>query len=140
MRTELNDPRHIALVEWLVSDPRERGTAREFAASLEVAERTVRGWKEREDVQKRWGERAVEVGGDPERLQRVMDALYSEAVDSESAKQVQAASTWAKLAGAIKPPKTEHLKSRADMKGLTDEQVAAMVAEFVAGQNKTANN
>jgi uncharacterized protein YjcR len=50
----LEDPRHIEFVEYLVSDPRTRGTQEALAERLGVSPRTLRDWKARPDVRKAW--------------------------------------------------------------------------------------
>jgi hypothetical protein len=129
----LEDPRHIEFVEWLVSDPRARGTQEALAERLGVSPRTLRDWKARPDVRKAWEQRAGEVGGDPERFQRVLDAMFEQATDSTSAKQVHAATAWAKMTGAIKPPedKSKTGPTASDLLGLPREELEAMLADLL---------
>lgn len=103
----LTDPRHEAYLQWLTTAPKERDprTLEAFAATLDCAPRTLRDWKVRPEFRKEWDERATAIAGDPERTQRILDALYEQGIDGESPKQVQAARAWADIAGVIKPPK-----------------------------------
>lgn len=106
MATVLSDPRHVRYVEWEVAraiDAQSPKTQLELAAELGVSARTLRDWAAREDVQARRRELAIQAGGDPVRITQVMNALFQTATDTESAKQVAAAATWAKMAGVIVP-------------------------------------
>jgi AcrR family transcriptional regulator len=103
----LSDPRHEFYLQWLTTAPQERElkTHDQVGAHLNVARRTLYDWRRSPEFVREWEKRALQIAGDPERTQRVLDALYEQALDSESGKQVQAARAWADIAGVIKPKK-----------------------------------
>ena len=113
-------PERAELVDWLVSNPRERCTQIELADKLGVSPRTLRDWKAREDVRKVWKARAEEIGGDPERMQRLMDAMFEQGTDPESPKQVQAAKLFAQMTGAITPAEKPEASKGEQAKALLD--------------------
>lgn len=128
----LTDPRHEAYLQWLTTAPRERDprTLEAFAATLECAPRTLRDWKVRPEFRREWDERATAIAGDPERTQRILDALYEQGIDGESPKQVQAARAWADIAGVIKPPKKVD-GAPADLQSLSTEELDRMLTELL---------
>lgn len=102
----MGDARHERIAQWFtarVVDQQDPKTQILLAEELGVTTRTVRDWGGRDDVLERRRELAIQLGGDPERVKQVMDALFSEALDSESPKQVAAATAWAKIAQVIVP-------------------------------------
>jgi uncharacterized protein YecE (DUF72 family) len=105
----LSDPRKEAYLQWLVTAPSEREfkTVTEFAASVGVHRRTVYDWRQEKEFLAEWDERARAIAGDPEKTTMLLDALFKQAVDADSPKQVQAAKAWADIAGVIKPPKQQ---------------------------------
>ena len=131
----LPDPRHEEFLQWLTTIPEERThkSLEAFGATQGVSRRTLHDWKARPEFRKEWDERAVAIAGDPERTQRVMDAMYSEALNAESSKQVQAARAWADMAGVIKPPKKE-TSAAAGLSALSTEDLEKLIAEVLADQ------
>jgi hypothetical protein len=130
----LDDPRHVRLVDWLVTPKSERQprTLAGLAEELGVSDRTLRDWRERSDVRQLWEKRSREVVGSPERAQEVIDALYQRAMDSQDAKQVQAAKLYLEAVDAIRPPTVEIRDSR-DLAKVTDEELQAMIAATARG-------
>jgi hypothetical protein len=131
---ELTDARHLRLVEWLTTAPglREPRTKEQLADELGVSPRTLRDWQNRPEVRARWEKEAVAVAGDPERTQRILDALYNAATDPEARDRVQAAKAWAEMTGAIKPkPKETQLDaSTVQNRGVvTDEALEQLIIE-----------
>lgn len=133
MATNLTDPRHLRLVEWLLAKSvgeQQPATQIELAAELQVDPRTLRDWRARDDVQSRWRELAIQVGGDAERIKQVMDALFAQAIDPASPKQVTAATLIAKMVDAIGPNKRqEKPEERGSLLGFPIEQLEQMLAE-----------
>lgn len=132
----LSDPRKEAYLQYLLTAPSERNprSHEEFGKTLEppVARRTLYGWRQEKEFHEEWSERARAVAGDPERTTMLLDALFQQALDPDSTKQVQAAKAWADIAGVIKPPPKPEQK--ADGKALTDlstEELDAMLAEIL---------
>lgn len=130
----LQDPRHERLLQWLCTAPqlREPKTYEQLGASMEppVARRTLFDWRNRPEFRAEWEERAIKIAGDPERTQRVLDALYEVATDTTARNQVSAAKTWADIAGVVKPPKVEEKKL--DTNSLTAQEVDELILELLA--------
>lgn len=134
----LDDPRKEELLQWLVTAPelRELETHDQLGAKLGVSRRTLYTWKHEKEFHDEWDERAVAAAGDPERTQRVLDALFAQAVNPESQKQVQAAKAWADIAGIIKPPKKEAPSINTD--DLTAAQIDELLVELLATKAEVA--
>lgn len=142
MATVLSDPRHVRYVEWEVAraiDAQSPKTQLELAAELGVSARTLRDWAAREDVQARRRELAIQAGGDPVRITQVMNALFQTATDTESAKQVAAAATWAKMAGVIVPKEDGRKRKDASQElrdmGLSAEALQELLLKAAAPQS-----
>ena len=107
-------------------------TALALAEELEVTDRTIRDWAGRDDVLERRRELAIQLGGDPERVKQVMDALFDQATDGDSPKQVQAATAWAKIAQVIVPKedgrKTKHGAAELHDLGLSPEALQGLLS------------
>lgn len=103
-----------------------------LAEELGVVDRTIREWSCRDDVLERRRELAIQLGGDPERVKQVMDALFDQATDGESPKQVQAATAWAKIAQVIVPKedgrKTKHGAAELHDLGLSPEALQGLLS------------
>ena len=107
---------HERCAQWFTAravDQHDPKTQILLAEELGVTDRTIREWGGRDDVLERRRELAIQLGGDPERVKQVMDALFSEALDSESPKQVAAATAWAKIAQVIQPKEDGRKKAGA---------------------------
>lgn len=133
----LPDPRHETFCDWLVTAPREREitTLSALGESLGVSRRTLHDWKQRPEFRAEWDSRAVAVAGDPERTQRILDALYEVGTDTESPKQVPAAKAWADIAGVIKPPKKDEGLTGAAMLNLDPEELDKLLIELLQNQD-----
>lgn len=132
----LNDPRHVQLVEWLVTPPSERtpSTQSAFAETVGVSPRTIRDWMARDDVRRAWTKRSNEVVGDPSNIQEVLEEMRAVALDRTDRKQVQAAKLYLEAVDAIKPPdRSVEVKVTSDLLStLSDEELEARIAETMA--------
>ena len=133
----LGNADHERVAQWFtakVVDEHHPKTQIHLGEELGVTDRTIRTWGEREDVLERRRELAIQLGGDPERVKQVMDALFAEALDSESTKQVQAATAWAKIAQVIQPKEDGRRKPGVgelhDL-GLSTEALQKLLSEAV---------
>jgi uncharacterized protein YunC (DUF1805 family) len=132
MAAGLSDPRHVRLVEWLTTPPslREPSTKQELAEELGVATRTLRDWQTKPEVRKAWEVRAVEVAGEPDRVQRVLDELYATATDRTSRGHVAAAKLYLEAVDAIKPPEQSvTVRGVRSVDELSDAELEALIAE-----------
>lgn len=129
---EFTDARHLRLIEWLTTPPamREPKTKAGLAEEFGVSPRTVRDWQARPEVRAAWEKRSMEVAGDPERVQAVLDELHTVALDRTSPKQVTAAKLYLEAVDAIKPPEmTVNVK---DARALSDDELDALIARGAA--------
>lgn len=127
----LDDPRKHRYMEWLLTVPEDRqpAKAKDLCVELGVARRTLYDWRNAKEFRDIWEERAVAIAGDPERTQRVLDALYSKALDTTSAQQVQAAKAWAEIARVIRPAKIEEKST--DLKEMSADDLDALLIEML---------
>ena len=144
----LGDARHERVANWMtarVVGEQVPKTQVLLAEELGCVERTIRDWSVRDDVLDRRRELAIQLGGDPERVKQVMDALFREALDSDSPKQVAAATAWAKIAQVIVPKEDGRKKagvaelhdlglSSEALQGLLNEAVKQAVPDVVPAE------
>lgn len=132
----LSDPRKERYVQWLVTAPRERepSTATALADDIGVGRRTLYDWRHEKEFLAEWDDRARAIAGDPEKTTMVLDALFQQACDSESPKQIQAAKAWADIAGVIRAPKVEEHQSGQSLTELSSDELDAMLAELLAAR------
>jgi predicted transcriptional regulator len=132
----LQDPRHIRLVEWLVTPPsvREPQTQAGIAKELGVAPRTIRDWQQRDDVRRAWKKEADELVGDPSKVQEVLETLRQQALDPTHRQYAQCVKTYLEAVDAIKPPdnKLELKLSKDELRNFTDDELDARIAAAMA--------
>jgi transcriptional regulator with XRE-family HTH domain len=130
---ELSDPRKVRLLEWLTTPPIERSprTQKELADELMVSPRTIRDWRDDDRFRRVWEKRAKEVAGDPERIQRVLNALFDAATDPQARDRVAAGKLYLESINAIKPPTVEVSVTR-KLEELSDDELNAMIAKGAA--------
>lgn len=117
-------------MEWLLTPKAERqpATKRGIAEELRRSEKTLRDWEALPDFRAEWEARAREAMGGPERLKEIADALFAQALDPESRKQVQAAKLFAELIGAHTPPAPE-VNVNLDISKIPTEDLERFVAQ-----------
>lgn len=84
--TPLLDSRQLQYLEWLVTPSPERvpRTQAEMARQLQVDPTTLRRWEKKPTFKKEWDNRVNEIQGSPERTQRLLDALYTKALEGDN--------------------------------------------------------
>lgn len=135
---QIDDPRKIRLVEWLLAKQigeHSPATKQELADELNVDRRTLYNWEREPAVADRLRELAVQVAGDPERIRQLMDAMFDQALDSESTKQVQAASLIAKMLGLTEKKQEQSADKRKELLELSTEELDRIAAQLVAEQS-----
>ena len=137
----LPEPKHRRLVEWLTTPPKERvpDSQRKLADELGVAPRTIRSWMARDDVRRAWSKMSEHIVGDPSKVQEVLEALRSVAIDPDHRQFTQSAKLYLEAVDAIKPPdrNVEVTLSAEAISSMSDEKLEAMVAEQIAMQRAT---
>lgn len=109
-------------LSWLV-DPQRVGSKQDQAEKFGVVPSTVYRWEQAPHFRKAWSDRVQELGGDPDRVQRVYDTLYAKALDGDT----RSAELWLKAIGKLQQiQEVVHRKSARD---LTDAELDALIAE-----------
>lgn len=127
----LDDARKIRLLDWLTTPEKDRKPKSQnaLATELEVTAKTLRNWKADPAFRLAWEKQAKETVGDPERVQNVLDMLYTGALDSNEtlASRTRAAHEFLTAVDAIKPPAASLAAKKASE--LSDAELQAMLAE-----------
>jgi hypothetical protein len=116
-------------LEWLLLGPeRMPSTQKEWAAENGTHEDTVRRWKRDPRFRKEWESRAAEMNVHIERVQGVIDAVYSEAVKGD----IKAASLYLQYISAYTPVK-KVVVDKGDAASMSDADLALELQEMLAG-------
>lgn len=121
-RTELR-PLEIEFLEWLV-DPTRQGTIASWARDHDLHPQTPHDWKKHPTFKAAWEKRLKELNIAPDRVQRVLDALWDKACTGDS----KAASLYLQYIERFTPKTTVVVHDRA-VADLSD----AELAEFLGG-------
>jgi hypothetical protein len=138
----IEDPRHLRLLDWLTTVPRERNpkTKQGLADEIGVSTRSLRDWQSKPEFVKVWEQRVRDVAGSPERTQLVLEALFETATDRQDRGHVSAAKLYLEAVEAISPPKVN--VSVTDTRQLSDEELNTLIADraqtVLAARNKHA--
>lgn len=127
-----DDFRHVAVMDWLVTPPKERSpkSRQALADLIGVDVRTIRGWIEHPQFQEEWQRRVRKLVGSPERAQHIMDSLYEAAIDKGDRQHVAAAKLYLEATNAIKQAPVEvTVKRPVEM---TDDELDALLAQGAA--------
>lgn len=126
-------PKQLDFVEWLVTPKgiREPSNQAEWAAQNHVHPTTLTKWRKELDFRKVWDERLTELQVDPENIDEVMTALVGKA----KAGDTKAIGMYMDIVKQFRPaPEVDPASLRQPLTELTDEQLAAMVAEHAAAE------
>lgn len=108
-------------IEWLVNERQPGETQRDFAAKWDVSEGTLSKWKRDRDFRAEWERRMRETHASPDRLEKIMDAIYDRAGKGD----MKAAELYLKAIDKMSPTRIE-IDSKQHLAELTDEELAAM--------------
>lgn len=114
-------------LDWLLSDDRFPDTEAEWCRAHNVARDTCAKWKRDRRFKEQWERRATDKNISPDRLQRVIDVLYTSAVGTGD---VAAAKQFLLYAEKLLPPK--EVRRDASVMHLTDAELLAEVNGIVA--------
>lgn len=131
----ITDPRRIRLLEWTLEktvDEHNPKTQIELAAELGVDPRTLRDWAKESEFVERLREMTIELVGAPERVRQVVDAMFDQAIDPQSGKQVQAARVFADILGLTKKKEDRVQDPKQRLLSMPKDEFDALVAEVVA--------
>lgn len=120
-------------LEWLLTIPRDPSTQEAYAAQEGLAGRTLRRWKADPRFRKEWEVRAAEVNMGPEKVQAVINNLFTIASTKGDASGVKAAALYLEHVGKYTPTrvlqvedsKLENMSKEAllELAGLTGEAI-----------------
>ena len=112
-------------VEWLCTAPSERVPATKKAMALELGVdiTTLRRWEKKEIFRNAWKDQVDEVQGSPERTQRLLDTLYSKALDGDT----KSAQLYLQATNRMVPPSVT-ISSNKKATELTDAELDSLIA------------
>lgn len=113
-------------IEWLV-DPSREGTQEAWAEAHSLHPRTLSAWKKAPAFREAWDRRLAELNVNPDRIQRVVDALYENATDRESRDQVKAANLYLQYVEKF-TPKRQVVGDRRSLEDMSDEELEELIA------------
>ena len=110
------------LLEWFLRGPeREPRTQREWAASHDIHEDSLRRIKRDNRFIKEWDSRAADLNINPERVQSVIDSLWQRASDGD----VKAASLYLQYIEKFTPRRKVVVEDDRAVAGFSDEELAS---------------
>jgi len=123
-------------VDWLCTAPSERlpATKKAMALELGVDITPLRRWEKKEVFRNAWKDSVDEVQGSPERTQRLLDTLYSKALDGDT----KSAQLYLQATNRMAPP-TVTVQSNKKAAELSDAELDSLIAA-VAEREKAQRN
>jgi len=124
--TPLLDSRQLQYLEWLVTPSPERipRTQAEMSRTLGVDPTTLRRWEKKPVFKKEWDNRVNEIQGSPERTQRLLDALYNNALTGDNRAAQLYLQATNRLVAAPTPSQTTNASE------LSDEELDKLLASL----------
>jgi hypothetical protein len=112
-------------VDWLCTAPSERvpATKKAMAVDLGVDITTLRRWEKKEVFRNVWKDAVDEVQGSPERTQRLLDTLYSKALDGDT----KSAQLYLQATNRMAPPMVT-VQSNKKAAELSDAELDSLIA------------
>ena len=137
MSDQITDPRRLRLLEWLVAEKsgtQVPSTRSELAEEMGVDRKTLYRWGQEPEMVRRLRELLMDNAGPAERFAAVVDAMFEQALDHESSKQIGAAKWLSETFGLAAKAK-EDVKPREQKQALMDlsvEDLDRLAAEVLA--------
>lgn len=134
------DQRRMRLLEWCLEETigeQQPRTQVELAKEIGVHSNTLTAWKKEPDFQERMREMTIEFVGSPARIQAVLDAMFNEAIDSSSGKQVQAAKVFADILGLNKKREERQKDPKKRLLEMPKDEFNLLVNEVIAEAHTT---
>ena len=115
-------------LDWLCTVPSERVPANKtrYAAEHEVAIATLRRWEKKDIFLAQWKASVDEIQGSPERSQRLLDSLYSKALEGDT----KSAELYLKATNRLAPPSVTIGTSKSS--DLSDTELDDLIATIAA--------
>lgn len=114
-------------LDWLI-DPQREGNQKEWADARGIRPQRITEWKRKPYFQKAWRDLADRVNGGPERVQKLMDTLYQQALAGDT----KSADIYFRQVDKTSPPR-KHVAETGDLRDMSDEDFRAKLAEFLKG-------
>lgn len=114
---DLLSPDQSDFIDWLVS-PEKDCSQTEWCRQRDINPTTATGWKKLGYFRKVWQERHESLVGSPERVQNILDALYSSARNGD----VPAAKTYLSWVDRSAPPRKPQAEA-GTVRDMTDEEL-----------------
>jgi hypothetical protein len=123
-------------LEWLCTAPSERTppSKEKMASHLGVNISTLRRWEKKDVFVEQWKASVDSIQGSPERTQRLLDTLYSKALDGDT----KSAQLYLQATNRMAPP-TVTVQSNRKTAELSDEELDSLIAA-VAEREKASRN
>lgn len=120
-------------LDWLCTAPSDRqpATKTAFAAQIGVDVTTLRRWEKKDPFVAEWKKRVDDIQGSPERTQRLLDTLYTKALEGDT----KSAQLYLQATNRMAPP-TVTVQSSKKAAELSDDELDALIAA-VAEREKT---
>lgn len=127
------DERRAEYINWLCGDREAGDTQLKFAERIGVAYQTLCRWKKHPKFIRAWDLKLREVIASPDRLTKILDALYTQALGGN----VKAADAYFKHVGQMSPHGLAGEKPGASVEDLSDEELAAKLTVIDGGASAT---
>ena len=123
-------------LEWLCTAPSERmpSSKEKMAAHLGVNISTLRRWEKKDVFVEQWKASVDSIQGSPERTLRLLDTLYSKALEGDT----KSAQLYLQATNRMAPP-TVTVQSNRKTAELSDEELDSLIAA-VAEREKASRN
>ena len=134
------DQRRMRLLEWCLEETigeQQPRTQAELAEEIGVHPNTLTSWKKEPEFQERMREMTIEFVGSPARIQAVLDAMFNEAIDPSSGKQVQAAKVFADILGLNKKREERQKDPKKRLLEMPKDEFDNLVNEVIAEAHTT---
>ncbi len=121
-------------LDWLCTAPSERVPAskHKMADHLGVNETTLRRWEKKDAFRSVWKEKVDDLQGSPERTQRLLDTLYSKALEGDT----KSAHLYLQATNRMAPP-TVTVQSSKKAAELSDEELDALIVAVAEREKAT---
>lgn len=127
----------LEFIDWLL-DPAKSGTQKQWAEDHGVSERALHFWKKDKRFTDEWEKRAAEAYGGMERLQSVLDKLYTVATEAEGDKAVKAIQLYLQYVDRYTPTK-KIVREGTHVRDLTDEELARLGENVILLRKEAAD-
>jgi len=121
-------------LDWLCTAPSDRNppSKAKYALYAEVDVTTLRRWEKKDTFIAEWKKRVDDIQGSPERTQRLLDTLYSKALEGDT----KSAQLYLQATNRMAPP-TVTVQSSKKTAELSDDELDALIAAVAEREKQT---